>query len=331
MGLRAHRVAWALARGAWPKDEIDHKNGVASDNRLENLREATHVETGQNRPRRTASNTSGLSGVYWHRGSHKWRARIRVGGRHHSLGLHHTREAAYAAYLKCKGAAASVSSRAAPMSGISTKQGERAVSENVIVVDEKQPYGCPRCGGWNGIVEISPFACVMAGVCDPCRVYAPILYGGEPNFSEENWLKIADYEEVDGFLPPGTWPRDPVKQDEALKAAGEAAWAKARVEKAASLGMTLEQRSSRRGSQGWTHRHRRRRIRLPYPLAFRLPGDRGAWRSEWLEERICACRPRLRRASSGRKADRSRTESAAAASGRSAASRASLREIFRRT
>jgi hypothetical protein len=34
--------------------------------------------------------------------SRKWWARLRVAGDHHSLGLHRTREAAYAAYLAGK-------------------------------------------------------------------------------------------------------------------------------------------------------------------------------------------------------------------------------------
>lgn len=43
----AHRVAYALYHGAAP-DEIDHKNGIKSDNRIDNLREATHAQNNAN-------------------------------------------------------------------------------------------------------------------------------------------------------------------------------------------------------------------------------------------------------------------------------------------
>src|ERR1700744_2843168 len=38
---RAHRLVWLMHYGTWPKI-IDHANGIKSDNRLCNLREANH-------------------------------------------------------------------------------------------------------------------------------------------------------------------------------------------------------------------------------------------------------------------------------------------------
>jgi hypothetical protein len=32
-----HRIIWALATGAWPQNQIDHRNGFGTDNRLSNL------------------------------------------------------------------------------------------------------------------------------------------------------------------------------------------------------------------------------------------------------------------------------------------------------
>lgn len=79
MGERmfAHRVAWALHMGRWPEHYIDHINGNRKDNRISNLREATH---GQNLCNQGAyaNNTSGYKGVSWNRVNKRWQAKIRV-------------------------------------------------------------------------------------------------------------------------------------------------------------------------------------------------------------------------------------------------------------
>jgi hypothetical protein len=49
--LLAHRVAWAIATGNWPKNQIDHRDGARDNNCLTNLREATAAENQQNRAR----------------------------------------------------------------------------------------------------------------------------------------------------------------------------------------------------------------------------------------------------------------------------------------
>ena len=73
--LIAHRVIWAIHHGEWPKNLIDHENRVRSDNRITNLRGATNRDNQRNQKRPT-SNTSGVTGVSWHRRDKKWVARI---------------------------------------------------------------------------------------------------------------------------------------------------------------------------------------------------------------------------------------------------------------
>lgn len=92
----AHRVAYALHFGFWPKGQIDHINGVRIDNRICNLRDVSHAENSRNR-RLRADNVSGVHGVYWHKRSRKWIARIDIGGKRTHLGFFEDFEAARAA------------------------------------------------------------------------------------------------------------------------------------------------------------------------------------------------------------------------------------------
>lgn len=44
----AHRIIWALYYGCWPKNGIDHINGLKTDNHIENMREVTQFENSKN-------------------------------------------------------------------------------------------------------------------------------------------------------------------------------------------------------------------------------------------------------------------------------------------
>jgi hypothetical protein len=83
--VRAHRVIWAYVHGYWPEN-VDHINGVRTDNRLENLREVTVRENAQNM-KRYANNKSGHTGVIWMKQNGQWRATIKVLGRNKHLGF----------------------------------------------------------------------------------------------------------------------------------------------------------------------------------------------------------------------------------------------------
>ncbi|MFA4974657.1 MAG: HNH endonuclease [bacterium] len=93
----AHRIAWLIVTGEWPNGDVDHKNLDKSDNRWNNLREATRSQNLANK-RTPSSNTSGYKGVHWNRQIGKWQAQIRVKGKGIYLGVFNTIDAASSAY-----------------------------------------------------------------------------------------------------------------------------------------------------------------------------------------------------------------------------------------
>lgn len=81
-----HRVIWVIVYGREPKNYIDHINHVKSDNRLVNLRDVTNQDNQRNQLK-SARNTSGITGVYWHKLNKKWSARIQINNKDKHLGL----------------------------------------------------------------------------------------------------------------------------------------------------------------------------------------------------------------------------------------------------
>lgn len=96
----AHRLAWLISYGAWPKDQIDHINGIRSDNRLANLRECTNKQNHQNRKKPRKDSKSGFLGV--NKNGASWQARIKVDGKEIYLGRYSSAEEAHEAYLLAK-------------------------------------------------------------------------------------------------------------------------------------------------------------------------------------------------------------------------------------
>lgn len=97
----AARLAWLIVFGVWPEGEIDHKNRDFCDDRIDNLRDATHAQNSRNRDA-PADNTSGHKGVTWFARDRVWIAQIGVAGKNIYLGRFNTADAAGAAYRQAE-------------------------------------------------------------------------------------------------------------------------------------------------------------------------------------------------------------------------------------
>ena len=97
--LRVHRIIWALRHGRWPDATIDHEDGDPDNNRIYNLREATHGEQRQNKLLRPGR--SGFVGVRPN-GRGRFQAYIMVNRKFILLGQFSSAEEGHAAYLEAK-------------------------------------------------------------------------------------------------------------------------------------------------------------------------------------------------------------------------------------
>lgn len=96
-----HRIIFLYIYGHWPNNLIDHINKNTTDNRIENLREATNGQNQQNR-KAQKNNKSGLIGVRWHTRDFVWESYISKDKKSHYLGRFKTAEDAHAAYADAK-------------------------------------------------------------------------------------------------------------------------------------------------------------------------------------------------------------------------------------
>lgn len=86
-----HRVIWYLYYGEWPLFQIDHIDRDTKNNKVENLRDVSARVNIQNR-------SDFNYGTDFHKGTKRWRARIKVNGIVEELGYFATEEQSQDAY-----------------------------------------------------------------------------------------------------------------------------------------------------------------------------------------------------------------------------------------
>lgn len=98
----AHRIAWELFYESKCPEFIDHINGITSDNKITNLRPASHSQNMMNR-KMQKNNKSGYTGVRWVEKRGKYQARCNFGHKEKFLGYYESADMAYSAYSRhCK-------------------------------------------------------------------------------------------------------------------------------------------------------------------------------------------------------------------------------------
>jgi hypothetical protein len=88
----SHRLIFMFHYGYFPK-EVDHIDGNKSNNKIDNLRPATHSQNLKNQKLRT-NNVSGCKNVGWSKREQKWRVRLTVNYKEKHIGYFLDRELA---------------------------------------------------------------------------------------------------------------------------------------------------------------------------------------------------------------------------------------------
>lgn len=85
--IRVHRVIWAINKGKWPDNNLDHIDGIRTHNKMENLREVMQAENMQNSFVRRNSRT-GIKGVRLREDTGKYHAYIQINKKMIDLGCY---------------------------------------------------------------------------------------------------------------------------------------------------------------------------------------------------------------------------------------------------
>jgi hypothetical protein len=96
MSFYVHVIAHVLMTKSWPTEDIDHKNRHSSSNEWNNLRPATRSQNIINQGIRS-DNTTGVTGVSWHKKMRKYRVRVHQNRKEVIVGYYDTLEEATAA------------------------------------------------------------------------------------------------------------------------------------------------------------------------------------------------------------------------------------------
>jgi hypothetical protein len=95
---KAHRLAYLLFYKKKPPRQLDHINGIKTDNRIINLREADFSEQQINIKQRRINSLSGHRGVTWDVRTKKWKVSICIYKKRIHLGYFSSKEEAINKY-----------------------------------------------------------------------------------------------------------------------------------------------------------------------------------------------------------------------------------------
>jgi hypothetical protein len=82
---KAHRIIWFIIHGKWPECQIDHIDGNRQNNIESNLREVVNCINTRNK-KIHSNNSSGFSGVSFHKVKKRWLAYIGYNNRRINVG-----------------------------------------------------------------------------------------------------------------------------------------------------------------------------------------------------------------------------------------------------
>lgn len=82
---KTHRLIWLYHNGYMPEGQIDHIDRNKSNNKIENLREVSQRCNNIN-SKISKKNTSGVTGVTWHKSKKIWQSQITIRRKSYHLG-----------------------------------------------------------------------------------------------------------------------------------------------------------------------------------------------------------------------------------------------------